>query len=139
MPLISVIPNPSLTGQPSALQRLGQGGAEWRGRTEHVAQRGQVTAFQVRVGERDSHCRHDVGTGDAMTLDQVQELSEPEARHADHCRPGLQRNVEDHVQTVDVEERERGDHHVIRSDVQRLLGQGQRCDKIAVAEENALG
>jgi hypothetical protein len=52
--------------------------------------------------------------------------------------PRLQGEIQDHLEPVHVEERQRGDHDVLGRDAQHLLRMDHGRDQVAVAEQDAL-
>ena len=101
---------------------LGKLGAERRGPGHDHVERREVVLVDARVlGEGEGHRRHDVGSGHAMALEQVEELLEVEPGHRHDRRSGPEALVHDHRHPVDVEERQAADQDVVGTDRERRL------------------
>ncbi len=90
------------------------------------------------LGQREDDRRDEVGLGDPVALDELEEAREVEARHGHDGRAGAQGLVHDHGHAVDVEERQGPDDRVALADVLDLADLAEVRDDVAVGEHHAL-
>jgi hypothetical protein len=113
--------------------------AQRRGAAHDVPQGREVPASHGRVAdERQCHRRHHVAARHGVTFQQIKELPGLEAGNGDDCCSCAQPGVHDPGQPGQVEERQRGEHHVVGGQGEQGLALDHVGDQVAVAEHHSL-